>query len=120
VALNGTAEQLVVNGRYINGFMKKVPFKYERLRDILVFLKRAGFVSSWDLKIGYYHVLVHPKFRTYLGFKVGDAYLHFNAVCFGWMEACSIFTTMMQEIFIEVRARGIPVSSYINDGITAD
>lgn len=120
VALNGVSERLVVNGRYINSFMKKIPFKYERLWDILVFLKKGGFVSSWDLKSGYYHVVLHPKYTTYLGIKLGDAYLHFNAVCFGWMEACFIFTTVMQEIFLEVRARAIPISSYVDDGLTTD
>jgi hypothetical protein len=63
VALNGVSERLVVNGMYINSFMKSMPFKYERLRDILTFLKKGGFVSSWDLKSGYFHVLIHPRFR---------------------------------------------------------
>lgn len=120
VALNGATERLVLNGMYINLFMKSLPFCYERLRDILNFLQKAGFVSSWDLKSGYFHVLIHPKYRTYFGFKVGTAYLHFNGVCFGWSQACYVFTVVMQEIFIEARARGIPVSSYIDDGITAD
>jgi hypothetical protein len=120
VALNGDKERLVLNCMYPNSFMKQLPFKYERLRDILTFLKKEGFVASWDLKSGYFHVLIHPEFRTYLGFKIGDAYLHFNAVCFGWMQACYVFTVVMQEIFLEVRAREIPVSSYIDDGLTAD
>lgn len=35
VALNGTSERLVLNGMYINSFMKQMPFKYDRLQDIL-------------------------------------------------------------------------------------
>jgi hypothetical protein len=120
VALNGATERLVLNGMYINAFMQQLPFKYERLRDILTFLKRGGFIASWDLKSGYFHVLVHPKFRTYFGFKIGDAYMHFNGVRFGWKQACYVFTVVMQEVFLEVRARSIPVSSYIDDGLTAD
>jgi hypothetical protein len=118
VALNGASERLVLNGMYINSFMKDLPFRYERLRDILT--QKGGFVSSWDLKSGYFHMTIHPKYRTYFGFKIGSAYLHFNGICFGWSQACYIFTVVMQEIFIEVRAQGIPVSSYIDDGITAD
>lgn len=72
------------------------------------------------MKSGYFHVLIHPKFRTYFGFKIGSAYLHFNGVCFGWSQGCYVFTVFMQEIFIEVRARAILVSAYIDDGITAD
>jgi hypothetical protein len=120
VALNGTSERLVLNGMYINSFMQQMPFKYEQLRDILTFLTKGGFISTWNLKSGYFHVLLHPKYRTYFGFKVGNAYLHFNGVCFGWMQACYIFTLVMQEIFAEVRARSIPISSYIDDGVTAD
>jgi hypothetical protein len=83
VALNGVSERLVLNGMYINSYMANHPFKYERLRDILTFLQKAGFVSSWDLKSGYFHVLNHPDYQTYFGFKIGSAYLHFNGVCFG-------------------------------------
>jgi hypothetical protein len=120
VALNTDKERLVLNGMYHNAFMQQLPFKYERLRDILTFLKNGGYIASWDLKSNYFHVLFHPRFRTYIESQVGDAYLHFNGVCFGWMQACFVFTTVMQEIFLEVRARSIPVSSYINDGLTAD
>lgn len=100
--------------------MKLFPFKYERLRDILTFLVREGFISSWDLKSGYFHVVIHPKYRTYFGFKIGDAYLLFNGMCFGWSQACYIFIVVMQEVFLEVREREIPVSLYIDDGLTAD
>jgi hypothetical protein len=37
-ALNANNERLVLNGMYINSFMKNLPFKDERLRDILTFL----------------------------------------------------------------------------------
>lgn len=123
VALNGEKKRLLLNMMYPNIIFRtsQLAFKYERLRDVLTFLKRGGFIASWDLKSGYFHVLVHPKFRTYFGFQIGDAYLHFNGVCFGWAQAsCYIFTAVMQEVFLEVKARGIPVLSYIDDGLTAD
>jgi hypothetical protein len=51
VALNGITQRLVLNGMYINSFMKQLRLKYEKLREILTFLKRGpGFISSWDLK----------------------------------------------------------------------
>jgi hypothetical protein len=42
VALNGVSERLVLNGMYINAFMRQMPFKYERLRDILTFLTKGS------------------------------------------------------------------------------
>jgi hypothetical protein len=110
--------RLVLDGGYINAFTKHVPFKYETLREILTFLKGHGFFSTWDFKAGYYHVMIHPRFRTYFGFKVGKTYFHYNAMCFGWSEACFAYTLVTQEAARELRLRQIPVASYLDDGLT--
>jgi hypothetical protein len=112
--------RLVLDGGYVNAFTKHVPFKYETLREILSFLGERGFFSTWDFKAGYYHVLIHPRFRTYFGFRIGKAYFHYNALCFGWSEACYAYTLVTQEAARELRLREIPVSSYLDDGFTGD
>lgn len=76
VAFTGGKGRLIVNSRYANLFMKLLPFRYERLRDILGFTKQDFFMSNWDLKSGYYHVPIHPKYRKYFGIKIGDTVLH--------------------------------------------
>lgn len=111
--------RLVLDGGYINAFTKHIPFKYEILREILTFLSEHGFFSTWDFKAEYYHVLIHPRFRTYFGFRVGSVYFHYNALCFGWSEACYAYTLVTQEAAKELRVRGIPVSSYLDDQKTA-
>jgi hypothetical protein len=110
--------RLVLDGGYVNAFTKHIPISYETLREVFTFLKANGFFSTWDFKAGYYHVLIHPRFRTYFGFKVGSAYFHYNAMCFGWSEACYACTLVTQEAARELRIRGILVSSY--DGLTGD
>lgn len=112
--------RLVLNGRYVNAFSKKHPFRYETLREILTFLTPGGFFSTWDFKAGYYHVLIHPAYRKYFGLKVGGVYFHYNAMCFGWSEACFVYTLITQEAARELRLRSIPVSSYLDDGFTGD
>jgi hypothetical protein len=62
--------RLVLDGGYVNAFTKHIPFKYETLREIFTFLSKNGFFSTWDFKAGYYHVLIHPRFRTYFGFRI--------------------------------------------------
>jgi hypothetical protein len=76
-------------------------------------------MSNWDFKSGYYHVLIHPKYRKYFGFKVGDQVFQFNVVFFGYAQACYIFTKIMQEPCFELRSASIPVSGYVDDGFTA-
>ena len=110
--------RLVVNAKYVNLFCKRQPFKYETLREVLTFLTEKAYIASWDFKAGYYHVLISPPYRKYFGIKVGNVYLHYNAMCFGWSEACLLYTLLTQEAAKELRLRAVPVSSYLDDGIT--
>jgi hypothetical protein len=71
VALNGATERLVLNGMYSNDFMKQLPFKYERLRDVLTFLKRGGYVASWDLKAATFTFSSTPSIALTLGSRWG-------------------------------------------------
>ncbi|GAQ90234.1 Reverse transcriptase [Klebsormidium nitens] len=112
--------RLVVNARYVNLFFKKHAFKYETLREVLTFLTQASFFTTWDFKAGYYHVLINPAYRKYFGIKIGEVYMHYNAMCFGWSEACFLYTLLTQELSKEIRLRAVPVSSYLDDGLTGD
>jgi hypothetical protein len=111
--------RLICNARYINLFLESLPFRYERLRDILTFMEEGSFMATWDLKAGYFHVPIHPKFRKYFAFRVGGVTFAFNVLCFGFAQACYVFTKVMQEPVFELRRRGIPISYYIDDGYTA-
>lgn len=119
MAFTGGKGRLIVNFRYANLFMRLLAFRYERLRDILAFTKKGYFMSNWDLKSGYYHVLLHLKFRKYFGIQIGDTILQLNVVFFGYAQACYVFTKIMQEPCYELWAASIPVSNYVDDGFTA-
>jgi hypothetical protein len=119
VATTAGKQRLICDARGLNLFLKNLPFQYEKLRDVLAYTKAGFFMVTWDLKSGYYHVPIHPAFRKFFGFKVGDRYGVYNVICFGLSEACYAFTKIAQEPLIELRSRGIPVSGYIDDGHTA-
>jgi hypothetical protein len=70
---------------------------------------------TWDLKAGIYHLPIHPAYRKFFDFKVGNRCGVYNAICFGLLEACFAFTKVMQDPLIELRARRVPVSGYIDD-----
>jgi hypothetical protein len=112
-------DRLICNGMYINLFLEALPFKYERLRDLLAFTKHGSFIATWDLKSGYFHVPIHPAYYKYFGFKIGGVTFYFKVLCFGFAQACFVFTKIMQEPVFELRKRGIPISSYIDDALTA-
>jgi hypothetical protein len=119
VAESASKHRLICNARYLNMFLESLPFRYERLKDILAFTEEGSFMATWDLKSGYFHVPIHPKFRKYFAFRVGGVTFAFNVLCFGFAQACYVFTKVMQEPVFELRNRGNPLSDYIDDGFTA-
>jgi hypothetical protein len=84
--------RLICDARGLNIFLKNFPFRYEKLRDVLAYTQGGFFMVTWDLKSGYYHVPIHPAYRNFFGFKVGDRYGVYNVICFGLSEACFAFT----------------------------
>jgi hypothetical protein len=118
VADSAGRDRLILNGRYLNLFLEALPFKYEKLRDILGFTKERSFMASWDLKSGYFHVPIHPAFWKYFCFKVGGVVFHFKVLPFGFAQACYVLSKLMQEPIFELRKLGIPMSSYIDDAYT--
>jgi hypothetical protein len=119
VADSAGKQRLIINGKYVNLFLENLPFKYESLRDILAFTEEGSYMATWDQKSGYFHVPIHPNYRKYFAFKVGGITFAFNVLCFGFAQACYVFTKVMQEPVFELRKRGIPLSDYIDDTFTA-
>lgn len=111
--------RLICNDRYLNLFLKPIPFRYEKLRDILSFTPGDGFMATADLKSGYFHVPIHPAFWKYFAFKVFGRVFFNKVLCFGFAQACFVFTKVMQEPLLEIRNLGVPISGYIDDSYTA-
>lgn len=111
--------RLICNDRYLNMFLEPIPFQYEKLRDVLFFTPQGGFMGTADLKSGYFHVPVHPSSWKYFAFEVSGVVLFYKVLCFGFAQACYVFTKVMQEPLLELRSFGIPISGYIDDSFTA-
>jgi hypothetical protein len=58
-------DRMIANDRYLNLFLEALPFKCERLRDILAFTTKGSFMSTWDLKSGYFHIPIHKDYQKY-------------------------------------------------------
>lgn len=112
-------ERLICNDRYLNAFLKQIPFEYEKLRDVLSFTERNSFMATADLKSGYFHVPIHPAYWKYFAFRVGSTVFFYKVLCFGFAQACFVFTKIMREPILEIRSKGIPMSGYIDDSFTA-
>lgn len=112
-------ERLICNDRYLNIFLKQIPFQYDKLRDVLTFTFPGSFMATGDLKSGYFHVPIHPAYWKYFGFRIGKRIFFYKVLCFGFAQACWVFTMVMREPILELRTLGIPLSGYIDDLFTA-
>jgi hypothetical protein len=119
VALSAGKERLICNAKYPNLFLEALPFRYERLRDLLAFTEQGSFMATWDLKSGYFHIPIHRDYWKYFCFRIGGIVFYFKVLCFGFAQACFVFTKVMHEPATELRKRGVPLSDYIDDGFSA-
>jgi len=74
---------LAVNTRYGNCHICKKAFKFEGLKDLAELVERGDHAVSYDLMSGYYHVSLHPRSRTFVGFKWEGKYYVYNCLPFG-------------------------------------
>ena len=60
--------RLIVNMRYVNRHLGKKVFNFERLKDLADLAERGNHAVSYDSMSEYYHVGLHPRSRTFVGF----------------------------------------------------
>jgi hypothetical protein len=60
---------LTVNMRYVNRHLGKIVFKFAGLKDLADLAERGDHAVFYDLMSGYYHVDLHPRSRTFVGFS---------------------------------------------------
>ncbi len=60
--------RLIINMSYVNDHLVTNKFKFEGLSDLADLAEKGDHVVSFDLTLGYYHVGMHPRNRTYTGF----------------------------------------------------
>ena len=58
---NSNKLRLVVNMMYVNKHLIKRVFEFEELPDIADMAEKGDFSLSYDLTLGYYHVVLHPE-----------------------------------------------------------
>jgi len=51
-----------------NRHLGKKVFKFEELKDLADLAERGDHAAPYDLMSGYYHVGLHPRSRTFVGF----------------------------------------------------
>uniref|UniRef100_A0A1X7VUB7 CCHC-type domain-containing protein n=1 Tax=Amphimedon queenslandica TaxID=400682 RepID=A0A1X7VUB7_AMPQE len=94
-------------------------FKYEDFRTALDYFEEDAYLFTFDLKSGYHHIDIHVEHQSYLGFQWKDQFYVFTVLPFGLSTACYIFTKVLRPVVKHIRALGIRLVLYLDDGLVS-
>ena len=121
VSSNKGKKRLILDLRYVNKHVWKDKVKFEDWKIFQRYLKKDGYVFTFDLKSGYHHVDIYPPHQTYLGFAWTEngvtKYFCFTVLPFGLTSSPFIFTKLLRPLVKYWRLKGLLVVMYIDDGI---
>jgi hypothetical protein len=107
--------RLIVDLRFLNGFVTKTVFKYETYATFRDVIEKDDYMFSLDLEQAYYHVDVLERHRKFLGFRLFGEYYEFCVLPFGLSDACRIFTELCKVPVRALRSQGLRVLPYLDD-----
>lgn len=80
-------------------------------------LQKRDYLMTADLQDGYFHVLMKPKYRSYLGFQWRNQYYQYNFLPFGLAVFLWIFTKLVRPTIEYLKKREIRILAYMDDFI---
>ena len=76
--------RLFQDQRYLNCWMRDMPFRLDSLVDVTRYLEKDHFQTKLDDKSGYDHVLMDDESRLLMGFQWGGWWFVNHVLPFGW------------------------------------
>ena len=110
-----TKPRLCHDARYLNLWMRDMPFSLDRLIDLPRYVGKDTYQTVLDDKSGYDHILLSEDSRTYFGIQWGGWYFTYNTLPFGWKISPFVYHTTGLLASNFLRATGIPCLLYIDD-----
>ena len=115
--------RLILDCSFLNKHITVPSFKMEDYRTAKSMFDKGGYLFSFDMKDGYHHLLIHPDFRDYLGFKFKlngrTVYARYVVSPFGLRDIPFLFTKIMRPLIAHWRRCGIKICIYLDDGFSS-
>ena len=106
--------------RWINPKLKKMSVKLTHFPKAAELLYEGDYQVSLDLKSFYYHLMIYPPHRTFLGIAAdlpdcSRRFYHYTVLPFGLAPAAAIMTRIVKPILAYLASLGIRASIYLDD-----
>ena len=107
--------RLVMDLSSLNKYIEHVPFKMVTVAQVRTTLCRGDWLASIDLKDAYWHIPIHPRFRKFLAFQVGEVTFQFTRLPFGLSLAPRVFTKVTRVVANRLAEKGVASLMYLDD-----
>ena len=105
----------IIDLSILNSFIQCEHFKMETPASIRESLQEGEWTFQLDIKDAFLHIPVHPAYRKYLRFTVGNDVYQFKTLPFGLSVSPRTFTYVLKPVVALLRERGIKVHAYLDD-----
>ena len=106
----------IINIKYLNSYLRKIPFKMTKVSFVMGWLKPGFFLSSIDLTDAYYSVPLHPSAWRFMRFKWRGVLYEYMVLLFGLSSSPRIFSKVVHVVIVFLRASlGILIVAYLDD-----
>ena len=107
--------RLVVDLSVLNRYITCHRFRMVTLAQVRETLLPGAWFTSLDLANAYWHVPVHPRFRSFMAVQDGETVLRFRVMPFGLNIAPRIFTKLTRTVASMLADEGVSLLMYLDD-----
>ena len=113
--------RIITDLRIVNTYLtKNKSFIYENITEALEIVQPSDKLVTIDIKSGFFHVLVKPCFRQYLGFSYRQQYYVWNVCPFGLAVSPYYFCKLIRQVVQYLRSEGLSICSYVDEFLLTD
>jgi hypothetical protein len=95
--------------------LPRLHFQMENLAKVLPVIRRNDWFTSWDVRKGFFNIVIHPDFRHYFCFEFEGQRYQYTCLVMGLSIAPLFFSKLMAVLVHLAQSWGIQVSYYLDD-----
>jgi len=111
----GKRRIIVDASRQLNDWLEDGKVKLDHLHKVAPNIPSDAWLTTTDLKSGYYHVRVRPEDRRYLGVEWNGVYYVWTVTFLGLRPLVRDFTKILKPIMAYLGRAGVQAYAYIDD-----
>ena len=115
LTLETSKPRLCHDERFLNLFIKDLPYRLDTLRELPRLVETGDFMVSTDDKSGYDHIHLSKESSRYFGVVFDGWVMEYTTLPFGFKGSCYVYHTVGQAVASFFRKLGIPNLCYIDD-----